>query len=169
MKKFGANSPDVWHNYAHWLHATQNEPDRARALLSRATQALPDHARLPLMTKFAALEYSSPNGSAERGRTMFEGLIATFPKRFDLWSQLLDHEDGPTADKTVVRDVFDRATKVKGLKARPAKKWFKRWADWEDKNGDAKTQGKVRAKAAEWVRLKAALKKEEGGEDDDEE
>ncbi|KAI0541466.1 hypothetical protein GGR58DRAFT_456136 [Xylaria digitata] len=159
-KKFGANSPDVWHNYAHWLHAVQNEPDRARALISRATQALPDHARLPLMTKFAALEYNSPNGNAERGRTMFEGLIATFPKRFDLWSQLLDHEDGPNADKAVIRDVFDRATKVKGLKARPAKKWFKRWADWEEKNGDTKSQEKVRAKAAEWVRLKGEVKKD---------
>ncbi|KAI1116184.1 hypothetical protein F5Y14DRAFT_408468 [Nemania sp. NC0429] len=169
MKKFGANSSDVWHNYAHWLHAIQNEPDRARALLSRATQALPDHARLPLMTKFAGLEYNSPNGSAERGRTMFEGLIATFPKRFDLWSQLLDHEDGPDADKTVVRDVFDRATKVKGLKARPAKKWFKRWADWEEKNGDAKTQERVRAKAVEWVRLKAESKKAEGEDDEGDE
>ncbi|KAI0435204.1 hypothetical protein F5Y09DRAFT_294008 [Xylaria sp. FL1042] len=167
-KKFGANSPDVWHNYAHWLHAVQNEPDRARGLLSRATQALPDHARLPLMTKFAALEYSSPNGSAERGRTMFEGLIASFPKRFDLWSQLLDHEDGPNADKAVIRDVFDRATKVKGLKARPAKKWFKRWADWEEKNGDVKSQERVRAKASEWVRLKAEAKKDEKDDDDNE-
>ncbi|RWA08492.1 hypothetical protein EKO27_g6606 [Xylaria grammica] len=165
-KRFGANSPDVWHNYAHWLHAVQNEPDRARALLSRATQALPDHTRLPLMTRFAALEYNSPNGNAERGRTMFEGLIATFPKRFDLWSQLLDHEDGPTADKAVIRDVFDRATKVKGLKARPAKKWFKRWADWEETSGDAKSQEKVRAKAAEWVRLKAEAKR--NGEEDEE-
>ncbi|KAI1369153.1 hypothetical protein F5Y08DRAFT_183000 [Xylaria arbuscula] len=167
-KKFGASSPDVWYNYAHWLHAVQNEPDRARALLRRATQALPEHARLPLMTKFAALEYNSPNGSAERGRTVFEGLIASFPKRFDLWSQLLDHEDGPNADKAVIRDVFDRATKVKGLKARPAKKWFKRWADWEEKNGDTKSQEKVRAKAGEWVRLKAESKKDEAEEDDDE-
>ncbi|KAI0526659.1 hypothetical protein F5B22DRAFT_641799 [Xylaria bambusicola] len=166
-KKFGADSPDVWYNYAHWLHAVQNEPDRARALLRRATQALPDHARLPLMTKFAALEYNSPNGSAERGRTIFEGLIASFPKRFDLWSQLLDHEDGPSADKAVIRDVFDRATKVKGLKARPAKKWFKRWADWEEKNGDDKSQEKVRAKAGEWVRLKAEVKKGEEEEDDE--
>ncbi|KAI1815861.1 nucleic acid-binding protein [Poronia punctata] len=166
VKKFGASSPEVWHNYAHWLHAVQNEPEKARALLPRATQALPEHARLPLMTKFAALEYNSPNGSAERGRTMFEGLISTFPKRFDLWSQLLDHEDGPKADKAVIRDVFDRATKVKGLKARPAKKWFKRWADWEAKNGDAKSQEKVRAKAAEWVRLKAEAKKD-GGDGDD--
>ncbi|KAI8634910.1 nucleic acid-binding protein [Xylariaceae sp. FL1651] len=166
VKKFGASSPEVWHNYAHWLHAVQNEPERARALLPRATQALPDHARLPLMTKFATLEYNSPNGSAERGRTMFEGLISTFPKRFDLWSQLLDHEDGPKSDKAVIRDVFDRASKVKGLKARAAKKWFKRWADWEEENGDAKSKEKVRAKAAEWVRLKAEAKK---GDEEDEE
>ncbi|KAI1824394.1 nucleic acid-binding protein [Xylaria intraflava] len=166
LKKFGANSTEVWHNYAHWLHAVQNEPDRARGLLSRAMQALPDHARLPLMTKFAALEYSSPNGSAERGRTMFEGLISTFPKRFDLWSQLLDHEDGPNADKKVIRDVFDRATKIKGLKARPAKKWFKRWADWEEKNGNTNDQERVRAKAAEWVRLKAAAKKEDENDEE---
>ncbi|KAI1331172.1 nucleic acid-binding protein [Xylariaceae sp. FL0255] len=167
VKKFGSNSHEVWHNYAHWLHAIQNEPDRARALLPRATQALPSHARLPLMTKIAALEYTSPNGSAERGRTMFEGLIGTFPKRFDLWSQLLDHENGPNADKAVIRDVFDRATKVKGLKARAAKKWFKRWADWEQKNGDARSQEKVRAKAAEWVRLRSDARRDGDGEEDE--
>jgi rRNA biogenesis protein RRP5 len=92
---------------------------------------------------------------------MFEGLISTFPKRFDLWSQLLDHEDGPNADKAVLRDVFDRATKVKGLKPRAAKKWFKRWADWEEKNGDARSQEKVRVRAAEWVRLKSEMKKDD--------
>ncbi|KAI0389319.1 nucleic acid-binding protein [Xylariaceae sp. FL0594] len=175
VKKFGSTSPEVWHNYAHWLHAVQNEPDRARALLPRATQALPDHARLPLMTKFAALEYNSPNGSAERGRTMFEGLIATFPKRFDLWSQLLDHEDkgrgakNVVKNKEVIRDVFERATKVRGLKPRPAKKWFKRWADWEAANGDAKSQEKVRAKAAEWVRRRAEAKKQQGEGEEEEE
>ncbi|KAI1268533.1 nucleic acid-binding protein [Xylariaceae sp. FL1019] len=166
MKKFGGKSPEVWYNYAHWLHAVQNEPDRARALLPRATQALPEHARLPLMTKVATLEYTSPNGSAERGRTMFEGLISTFPKRFDLWSQLLDHEDGPNADKGVIRDVFERATKVKGLKARAAKKWFKRWADWEERNGDAKSQEKVKAKASQWVRTRAESQQVEGEDED---
>ncbi|KAI0166315.1 nucleic acid-binding protein [Xylariaceae sp. FL1272] len=166
MKKFGGKSPEVWYNYAHWLHAVQNEPDRARALLPRATQALPEHARLPLMTKIATLEYSSPNGSAERGRTMFEGLISTFPKRFDLWSQLLDHEDSPNSDKGVIRDVFERATRVKGLKARAAKKWFKRWADWEEKNGDAKSQDKVRAQASQWVRSRAESQKIEEEDED---
>ncbi|KAI8966758.1 nucleic acid-binding protein [Daldinia sp. FL1419] len=170
VKKFGAESPDVWYNYAHWLHAVRNQPERARALLPRATQALPNHARFPLMTKFAALEFNSPHRNPELGRTMFEGLLATFPKRFDLWNQLLDHEDVPGADKTAIRDIFERATRVKGLKARAAKKWFKRWADWEEKNGDAKSKERVRAKAAEWVKAKAEAKaaKEDGDDEDDE-
>ncbi|KAI1484272.1 nucleic acid-binding protein [Daldinia eschscholtzii] len=170
VKKFGAESPDVWYNYAHWLHAVQNQPERARALLPRATQALPNHARFPLMTKFAALEFNSPHRNPELGRTMFEGLLATFPKRFDLWNQLLDHEDVPGADKTAIRDIFERAIRVKGLKARAAKKWFKRWADWEEKNGDAKSRERVSAKAAEWVRARAEAKaaKEDEDEDDDE-
>ncbi|KAI1808506.1 nucleic acid-binding protein [Daldinia bambusicola] len=169
VKKFGAQSPDVWYNYAHWLHAVQNQPERARALLPRATQALPNHARFPLMTKFAALEFNSPHRNPELGRTMFEGLLATFPKRFDLWNQLLDHEDVPGADKTAIRDIFERAIRVKGLKARAAKKWFKRWADWEEKNGDAKSRERVSAKAAEWVRARAEAKAAKEDEDEDDE
>lgn len=165
MKKFGASSPDVWINYANWLHSSRNEPERARALLPRATQALPNHARFPLMTRFATLEFTSAHKNPELGRTMFEGLLATFPKRFDLWNQLLDHEDVPGADKAVLRDIFSRATKVKGLKPRAAKKWFKRWADWEEKNGDVKSREKVSARAAEWVKARAASK--EADEDDE--
>ncbi|KAI1375939.1 nucleic acid-binding protein [Hypoxylon crocopeplum] len=168
VKKFGASSPDVWYNYAHWLHAVRNQASRARALLPRATQALPKHAHFSLMTKLAALEFNSPNRTPELGRTLFEGLFSMYPKRFDLWNQLLDHEDVPGADKAAVRDVFERATKVKGLKARAAKKWFKRWADWEEKNGDPKSREKVSAKAAEWVRARAEAKaSEEDQEDDD--
>ncbi|KAK6088407.1 S1 RNA binding domain-containing protein [Seiridium cupressi] len=157
-KKFGASSSDVWYNYAHWLHSERNEPERARALLPRATQSLPKHAHLPLMTKIATLQFTSKHPNPELGRTMFEGLLSTFPKRFDLWNQLLDHEDTPGADKTVVRDVFERALKAKGLKARAAKKWFKRWADWEEKNGDQKSRERVSAGAAEWVRQREEKK-----------
>ncbi|KAI0603338.1 hypothetical protein F4775DRAFT_533283, partial [Biscogniauxia sp. FL1348] len=167
VKKFGGNSVDVWYNYAHWLHSVQNQPERARALLPRAVQALPDHSRFTLMTKFAALEFNSANKDPERGRTAFEGLLSHYPKRFDLWSQLLDHEDVPGADKAVVRDVFERATKVKGLKPRAANKWFKRWADWEEKNGDTKSRERVSAKAAEWVRLKAEAKAAKAQDEDD--
>ncbi|CAN8097612.1 unnamed protein product [Discula destructiva] len=174
-KKFGARSPAVWLNYAHFLHNTLSSPDRARALLARATQALPPHAHLPLMTKFAALEFRSASGDPEHGRTLFEKLLAAYPKKFDLWNQLLDLEMSAHAKKqgaeggdggAAVRAVFERGLKMKGLKAHRAKSWFQRWAKWEEGAGDAKTREKVSAKAREWAREAEARKK--GGEEEEE-
>ncbi|KAK6851789.1 hypothetical protein PG995_011914 [Apiospora arundinis] len=162
-KKFGGKSPEVWYNYGHWLHSVRNDPEACRALTARATQALPAHAHLPLVTKFAGLEFTSAHPNPELGRTMFEGLLSSYPKRFDLWNQLLDHETSGAAaknpDKAVVRDIFARAVKSKGaLKPRQAKKWFKRWADWEEKHGDGRSREKVSAKAQEWVKSREASK-----------
>jgi len=89
---------------------------------------------------------------------MFEGTISTFPKRLDIWNQLLDLEI-QQGDKDIIRGVFERAVKVKGLKPKGAKAWFKRWSEWEETNGDKKTREKVKARAEEWVR--AAGKKTE--------
>lgn len=162
VKKF-SQSPTVWYNYAHFLHTTLSVPDRARALLPRATQSLPPHTHLNLTLKFAALEFHSSSGSPERGRTMFEGLLSTFPKRLDIWNQLLDLEI-QQGDQDIIRGVFERVVKTKGLKPKGAKAWFRRWSEWEQKNGDKKSQEKVKAKAEEWVRA-AAQKK---GEQDEE-
>lgn len=164
VKKF-SQSPTVWYNYAHFLHTKLSSPDRARALLPRATQSLPSHTHLGLTLKFAALEFHSESGSAERGRTMFEGLLSTFPKRLDIWNQLLDLEI-KEGDQDIIRGVFERVVKTKGLKPRGAKAWFKRWSEWEEKNGDKKTQEKVGAKAEEWVR-NAAEKKTKDAEDEE--
>ncbi|KAI1862516.1 hypothetical protein JX265_009230 [Neoarthrinium moseri] len=168
VKKFGATSPEVWVNYGHWLHSVQDQPERARALIPRATQALPQHAHLPLITKFAAMQFTSAHPNPELGRTMFESLLASFPKRFDLWNQLLDHEDVPGADRAAVRDIFERALRSRALKPRTAKKWFKRWADWEERHGDAKSRERVSAKAAEWVRQRDEAKRSKGGDEADE-
>lgn len=156
VKKF-SQSPTVWYNYAHFLHYTVSAPDRARLLLPRAVQALPSYTHLNLTIKFAALEFHSPNGSPERGRTMFEGLLSTFPKRLDLWNQLLDLEM-QQADHDIIRALFERVVKTKGLKPKGAKAWFKRWSAWEESNGDAKSQEKVKAKAEEWVHAVAEIK-----------
>jgi rRNA biogenesis protein RRP5 len=109
--------------------------------------------------KFAALEFKSPHGSPERGRTIFEGLVATYPKRLDIWNQLLDLEINQ-GDKDIVRGLFERALKTKGLKPKGAKAWFRRWSEWEAENGDEKSKERVKAKAEEWVRA-AAQKDEE--------
>ncbi|KAK7419432.1 rRNA biogenesis protein rrp5 [Neonectria punicea] len=170
VKKFGAKSPSVWLNYAHFLHVTRKDPAKARALLPRATQQLASQHSQNLVSRFAALEFRSPNGEPERGRTMFEGLLAAWPKKGDLWNQLLDLEigiSGADADLTAVRDVFERRTRVKGLKPQQAEKWFRRWAAWEEKL-DPKGKDKVMAKAQDWaVSFKA--KKEAAAAAQDEE
>lgn len=177
IKKFGAKSPQVWTNYANFLQNTVKDADRARSLVHRATQRLPPHTHVPLMTKFASLEFRSASGDPEHGRTVFEGILSAYPKKYDLWNQLLDleisayaaakkSEDGK-ADPTHVRDVFERGTKTKGLKPLRAKKWFQRWAKWEGENGDAKSKEKVMAKATEWTR-EAEARKQKGEEEDEE-
>lgn len=162
LKLFGSKTPKVWLDYAHFLHYDLEAPERARALLPRAMQRLEKHEHLTLMTEFASIEFQSPSGNPERGRTIFEGILDQWPKRADLWGRLLDLEnsyfraerakgkDGE-ADPTVIRDLFERRTRAKGLKPRVAMKWYERWGKWEEEHGDAKSKEKVRAKAKEWV------------------
>jgi rRNA biogenesis protein RRP5 len=51
--------------------------------------------------------------------------------------------------------------KVKGLKPKGAKAWFRRWSEWEAENGDEKSKEKVRVRAEEWVRAAGQKKDEE--------
>jgi rRNA biogenesis protein RRP5 len=48
---------------------------------------LPD---IKTICKFAQMEFKY--GDAERGRTMFEGIMTNYPKRVDLWNIFLDME-----------------------------------------------------------------------------
>lgn len=169
LKKFGAKDPSVWTNYAHFLFATLHKPSRARALLPRAVQQLEKQHHQSIIGRFAALEFRCADGEPERGRTMFEGLLAAYPKKGDLWSQLLDLEMGVAgADETAVRDVFERRTRVKGLKPQQAKKWFQRWDAWEKKLG-AKGKDTTMMKAQEWVAQYKARKAAEAAQDEMEE
>ena len=148
-----SQSPDLYINYATFLMTQFAAPDRARLLLPRAMQSLPTHTHLALTSKFAQLEFTTPHGDPERGRTVFETLLSQWPKRLDLWNVLLDLEI-KKGDKEVVRRLFERVTGSGGphLKARKAKFFFKKWLEWEVKSGNAKAQQRVKALAAECVR-----------------
>jgi hypothetical protein len=50
---------------------------------------------LKTISKFAQLEYKL--GDPERGKTLFEGIVESHPKRFDLWSIYMDMEAGQGA------------------------------------------------------------------------
>lgn len=146
-----SQSPALYLNYATFILTNFPNPDRARALLSRALQSLPSHTHLALTKDFGLLEFNAPHGDPERGRTVFEGLLATFPKRLDLWNVLLDAElrRGEIAR---ARALLERVT-TRNIKGRQAKFFFKRWLELEEKHGDEKNRARVTAKAAEYVRV----------------
>ncbi len=160
LKKFGSADPKVWINYATFLFDTLGEPERGRALLSRALQTLPPTAHIDITAKFAALEFRSSKGLAERGRTIFEGLLDSFPKRVDLWNVLLDLEmrHGGDDQKGQVRRLFERiidggtAVKKARIKNKQAKFFFKKWLEFEEKEGDQRTTEAVKKRAEMWVR-----------------
>ena len=106
-KKFGQSSK-VWTLFAeHYLR--QGEVEEARKLLPRSLQSLEKRKRkslhstsqisrvhvfqdLKTISRFAQMEYKL--GDPERGKTVFEGIIDSHPKRWDLWSIYMDMEAG---------------------------------------------------------------------------
>jgi rRNA biogenesis protein RRP5 len=152
-----SSTPSYWLNYATFLMTTLNKPDAARALLQRATQALPSHDHRPVISKFAALEFNSPHGDAERGRTVFEGLVETYKNRPDVWDTYLDLELSVKGDKEKARALFERMGKMK-MKPRRAKYLFKRWMEFESAHGSAKGVEKVKGLAEEYVDLQGNKK-----------
>jgi len=133
-------------------------PARARALLQRAMQSVPEAQHRQLTTKFASLEFKSPNGDAERGRTIFEGLISAWPRKGDLWDVYLDLEKA-RGDQENVRSLFERMTRLK-MKKRRGEIVFKRWIEWERSVGNEKGAEKVEKLEKEWAEKRT-------GEDDE--
>ncbi|KAJ5690552.1 RRNA biogenesis protein RRP5 [Penicillium macrosclerotiorum] len=162
-KKISTQSPKFFLNYASFLFDTMAAPERARALLPRALQSLPTHTHVETTSKFGQLEFRSANGDAERGRTVFEGLLSSFPKRIDLWNVLLDLEI-KAGDADQVRRLFERvlglqrkkgAVQVdasKKVKPKQARFLFKKWLAFEEKlaveNNDEKMVEEIKARAA---------------------
>ncbi|RHZ52376.1 putative rRNA biogenesis protein RRP5 [Aspergillus thermomutatus] len=170
LKKKISNSPKFFLNYASFLFDGMAAPDRARALLPRALQSLPSHTHVETTSKFGQLEFRSSNGDVERGRTVFEGLLSSFPKRIDLWNVLLDLEI-KNGDAEQVRRLFERVLGIrdakkgaaapidasKKLRPKQAKFFFKKWLSFEEKlaaasGGDEKMVEEIKAKAADYVK-----------------
>lgn len=157
LKKFGHQDPGVWINYATFLFNTAEEPERARDLLAQALNTLPAFTHFNLISKFAQLEFRSKKGVPERGRTIFEGLLASFPKRVDLYNVMLDMEmklgqDG-NGNEENIRAVFERIfSGGTRLKPKQARHFFKRWLAFEESQGDERRVEQVKARAAEYVK-----------------
>ena len=175
-RKIFPQSPKFFVDYATFLFDHMVAPERGRALLQRALQSLPRQAHVETTSKFGQLEFRSPNGDVERGRTVFEGLLSSFPKRIDLWNVLLDLEIKSFGVEQV-RRLFERVLGIRDvrktgagaysassdggsrkLKPKHARFFFKKWLEYEEKlsRSDAgpneKMMDDIKARAAEYVK-----------------
>ena len=124
---------------------------------------------LKTISKFAQLEYKL--GDPERGKTIFEGIVESHPKRWDLWSIYIDMEAGqgdimslrcvarpcPCFVACVLmscRNLFDRVLAQK-MTSHKAKSFFKKWLELERRIGDEEGADAVKAKAIEWTQRAA--------------
>eukprot|EP00928_Gymnodinium_smaydae_P032700 TRINITY_DN23613_c0_g1_i2.p1 TRINITY_DN23613_c0_g1~~TRINITY_DN23613_c0_g1_i2.p1 ORF type:complete len:1812 (-),score=336.46 TRINITY_DN23613_c0_g1_i2:299-5206(-) len=147
-------SKKVWLAFLTFLY-DRGDLEGGRKTLPKCLAALPRRKHPVVVSKAALLEYHK--GSKERGRSIFEGLLDSYPKRTDLWSVYLDAHIGAytppkaaKADLAEIRGLMERCCTMR-LKAAKMRFFFKRWLDFEKKWGDAESQELVRTKAREFV------------------
>ena len=154
VKRFGQDQK-VWSNYATFLFGKAASAEKARQLLPRALQTLPQFTHVRMTSKFAQLEFQSPSGNAERGRTIFEGLLDSFPRKIDLWNIYLDMEQSlvkqGVEDGERARQLYSRIVAGK-IKNKQAQVFFKKWLAFEEQHGDERSVDQVKATAADFVR-----------------
>jgi len=125
-----------------------------RKLLQRSLKSLPKREHVEVISKFGIMEFK--HGEAERGRTIFENVLTSYPKRTDLWSLLLDHELR-MGEVEAVRTLFERIISL-NLSSKKMKSFFKRYLDFEKGEGNMKGVEHVKTKAREYVQTKADAK-----------
>lgn len=186
-KKFHNETSSVWETYGQMLYEQASKAPgstrksellaKARSVLDRALRLMANNgssgnkkAQADLVSKFARFEFSM--GDIEQGRTLFEGLISSYPKRIDLWSVYIDQEIKHSSERSGVEKLFERVLKIGGntsINMKQAKYFFKKWLAYEDAHGDSKALDYVKAKAAEYVssKTKKANEEEESEEEED--
>ncbi|KAJ8389813.1 hypothetical protein AAFF_G00112820 [Aldrovandia affinis] len=144
-KRFRQERP-VWLSYGSFL-LRQDQSDAAHALLQRALKSLPDKEHVDLIAKFAQLEFQ--HGDVERAKSMFDRTLTNYPKRTDLWSVYIDLMVKHGTQKEV-RELFDRVIHL-SVAVKRIKFFFKRYLEYEKKNGTAESVQAVKEKALEYV------------------
>jgi len=122
-------------------------PAQAKAILQRAVDALPRASHVEVISKFAQLEFRY--GLPERGRTVFDGVLANYPKRVDVWSIYIDMQLRQ-AEPESTRRLFERVTSLR-LSSKKMKYFFSRYLKYARESGDAQLVAHVKEKARAWV------------------
>ncbi|XP_047328490.1 rRNA biogenesis protein RRP5 [Impatiens glandulifera] len=145
LKKF-KHSCKVWLKRIQWL-LTQNKDSDIQSTVKRAVLCLPQRKHTKFLSQTAILEFKS--GTADRGRSIFEGILREYPKRIDLWTVYLDQEIRH-GDEDIIHALFERATSL-SLPPKKMKSLFKKYLEYEKTVGNEERIEYVKAKALEYV------------------
>ncbi|KAJ2603240.1 rRNA biogenesis protein rrp5 [Coemansia sp. RSA 1721] len=142
------------------FYLKNDKATESRDLLARALKSLPKRKHIKAITQFGQMEFK--HGEPERGRTIFEGVLGTYPKRVDLWSVYLDMEikavsihgledsDMGGSCWDAARKLFARVTSMKHS-SKKMKFFFKKWLAFEKAHGSEESVEHVKQKALEYV------------------
>lgn len=150
-KKFKSKKT-VWIANLEYL-LKQNRHKEAFNVSKRAIVCLPTYKHIEIMSKFAQLEFEY--GSAERGRTIMDGLVEKYPKRLDILFVYVDKEL-KFGDVEVARRLLEKRSmacteqKLK-LSDKQMKSLFRKWYRLEEEHGTRETCDKVKEAARAYV------------------
>lgn len=151
LRRFRQDS-SVWLSYASFL-LKQGRAEGGHALLQRALKCLPQKEHVDVIAKFAQLEFRM--GDTERAKAMFENTLSSYPKRTDLWSVYIDMVV-KYGTQEEVRHILDRAVHLKAA-PKKIKFFFKRYLDYERKQGSAERVRAVKEKALAYVESRGSM------------
>jgi len=139
-------SKKVWMAY-HGFKLRTGEEGAARQQLTRSLQSLSRHKHVDVTKSFALSQFD--NNLVDGGRALFEELLASYPKRTDLWHLYVDREV-KLGNVVQSRAIFERmiSAKSSGKNMRAA---FKKYLGFEQRQGDAGRAEAVKAKAQAYV------------------
>eukprot|EP00887_Chlorella_sp_A99_P002754 scaffold6.g2754.t1 len=150
-RKF-SGSVEVWLRAVRYRLA-RGEAEAARRTLDHSLQSLPKFEHVRMISQAALLEFKARlcvgAGDPERGRSLFEGVLRSYPRRLDLWSVYLDQEIA-AGDAQRTRALFERATHL-ALPPKKMKFLFKRYLDYERSHGGPTQVEHVKRRAMEFV------------------
>jgi len=137
----------VWLAYLTYL-LKQSRNEEAHALSKRALLSLAPYKHAETMSKFAQLEYEF--GRPERARTLFDGIVAKYPKRLDLFYVYVDKEI-KFGTFTVARSLLQNKVNGAKLSDKQVKGLFKKWFHIEEQHGDEASKEHVKECARQYV------------------
>eukprot|EP00088_Acartia_fossae_P015650 TRINITY_DN1860_c0_g1_i2.p1 TRINITY_DN1860_c0_g1~~TRINITY_DN1860_c0_g1_i2.p1 ORF type:complete len:1447 (+),score=367.26 TRINITY_DN1860_c0_g1_i2:45-4343(+) len=149
-KKF-CKVKEVWIRYG-LFYFTNSRMEEGRFVFTRALQNLEAREAADISAKFAQIEFKY--GDTERGKTMYEKLVSSYPRRVDIWSSYADQLTR-IGDVTATRALYTRISTL-GLQAKKMKPLFAKWLEFETSYGTDEQQGEVRSAALKYLNSKTS-------------